>query len=158
MGKRGPKPRSEIRRFWEKTHASGACLLWVGYVGSNGYGYFDASAPGTKRRARTVSAHRFIYERVLGRLPRDLDVMHSCDNRSCVALQHLSSGTRKVNMTDAQNKQRLGRRLSDDKVREIRRRYTAGEQQAALASEYGVSQVMISRIIVGKAWAHVRDI
>ena len=157
MGKRGYKARPEMERFWAYTRQEGACLIWTGHIGKkNGYGYFTASAPGSKRRARNVSAHRFVYERIFGKLPAHIDVMHSCDNRKCVALQHLSPGTRKINMEDAQSKQRLGRQLDDDKVREIRARYAAGEFQKVLAREYGVSQVMISRIICGKAWTHVK--
>jgi hypothetical protein len=148
-----------MERFWAMTKKVGACIVWTGHIGpKNGYGYFDALVPGKKRRTKLMSAHRFIYERVHGKLPRGVDVMHSCDNRPCVTLQHLSPGTRRANMKDAQNKGRLGRQLNDDKVREIRRRYAAGELQTALASEYGVSQNMISRVITGKAWSHVRDV
>jgi len=56
--------------------------------------------------------------------------------------------------------------LTEEQVRDIRRRYggpvgrgghqiRGGAKQSALATEYGVSQVVISAIIRRKAWAHV---
>jgi len=41
------------------------------------------------------------------------------------------------------------RRLSDDQVSEIRRRYASGERQVPLASEFGVSQACVSLIVRG---------
>jgi hypothetical protein len=46
-------------------------------------------------------------------------------------------------------------RLTAADVREIRRRYGDGELQVALARAFGVPQTQISRIVRGKAWAHV---
>ena len=48
-------------------------------------------------------------------------------------------------------------RLSDEDVREIRRRYAAREcSQQALANEYMVSQALVSQITRGKIWTHVK--
>lgn len=47
-------------------------------------------------------------------------------------------------------------RLTDEQVQAIRRRYAVGGvSQQALASEYDVSQRLISSIVRRKAWAHV---
>ncbi len=49
-------------------------------------------------------------------------------------------------------------KLSEEQVREIRRRCRKGcrvNGQVALAREYGVSQALISLIILGEAWTHV---
>ena len=47
-------------------------------------------------------------------------------------------------------------KLTEDVVREIRRRYAQGGiSQQALADEYGVSQSKISDAIHRKTWAHV---
>jgi hypothetical protein len=47
-------------------------------------------------------------------------------------------------------------KLTDDKVREIRRRYQGqwGEQ-TKLAKEFGVSQMLIAKIVRGEIWTHL---
>lgn len=47
------------------------------------------------------------------------------------------------------------RMLSDDQVKEIRRRTAAGEYHRDVAQDYPVSHAVISRISVGKAYRHV---
>ena len=142
---------SDIERFWRKTRVDGDCIVWTGAINvKSGYGYFTAREDGR----RFVGAHRFIYTRVLGPLPSSIDVMHSCDRRSCVKLQHLSAGTRKRNMEDAVAKGRTakGQRngqavLTDEQAEEIRRRCAAGEVQRHVAREFGVSEQLVSHIV-----------
>lgn len=166
MGKRGVKRTLEILRFWRKTKKVGTCIIWTGYVNKkNGYGYFGKDIPGKPIGSITCSAHRYIYEACFGELPENIDVMHSCDNRVCVTLQHLSPGTRQANMTDAANKGRVAKgeshhqgKLNDKAIREIRRRCKSGESQTIVAHDYGVHQVVISNIMLGHIWVHVEDV
>jgi len=44
-------------------------------------------------------------------------------------------------------------KLTETQVREIRSRWAAREAQKKIAADYGVSQTLISRIALGKAWA-----
>lgn len=46
-------------------------------------------------------------------------------------------------------------KLTEDQVREIRRRRALGALQVPLAQEFGVSQRMISLIVRREKWAHV---
>jgi hypothetical protein len=47
-------------------------------------------------------------------------------------------------------------KLTDDAVREIRRRYAVGDiRQIDLAAEYGVAQTLIGRVVTRKIWKHV---
>lgn len=46
-------------------------------------------------------------------------------------------------------------KLTHDDVREIRRRYAAGEMQKDIRLDYGISEGSISEICSGKRWAHV---
>lgn len=48
-------------------------------------------------------------------------------------------------------------KLTDDKVRAIRREYKAGVQQKDLAAQYGVSKTAIHEIVKYKTWVHVTD-
>jgi hypothetical protein len=157
--------RPEMERFWEKTKPDGACIVWIGNVNkTTGYGNFEASDPGSKRHRgfKAVSAHRFVYQRVTGySLPSHILVMHSCDNRRCVSLQHLSHGSYKANAQDALNKGRLLRgeqraiKLSDSQILEIRRLCSLGHPQAAVGELFNVHQVTISKIVLRKLWAHI---
>lgn len=48
-------------------------------------------------------------------------------------------------------------KLTDDKVRAIRRAYKEGTCQTVLAEQYGVSQSNIHHIVTYKTWVHVTD-
>src|SRR5690625_2191669 len=49
-------------------------------------------------------------------------------------------------------------KLTEDDVREIRRRYSSGGlRQVDLAKEYGVTQVQISAIVRRQSWKHILD-
>jgi predicted transcriptional regulator len=85
----------------------------------------------------------------------------------CVRPDHLFLGTQVDNNADMVAKGRqvtvrqLGERnsmarLTDTQVREIRRRYIPGVVlQRHLAAEYGVTQMLISQIVLGKIWQHL---
>jgi hypothetical protein len=86
------------RRFWSKTRAAGGgCIEWTGCVDKDGYGKFTVGGGKSQRHLRS---HRWIYEVSVGPLGRAL-LLHSCDNPRCVALQHLSPGTQKQNVSEA---------------------------------------------------------
>ena len=46
-------------------------------------------------------------------------------------------------------------RLTEMKVAEVRRRFTQGQLQTAIAKLYGVSQSTVSDIVTRKTWRHV---
>lgn len=75
------------------------CIEWAGFL--NAYGY------GQVTYARKVTAvHRFVYEHLVGPIPKGLQIMHSCDNRKCMNIKHLSVGTQTENAQDAVRKGR----------------------------------------------------
>ena len=78
------------------------CREWQGTVTkSTGYGEI-------KVNGRKITAHRATWIAHHGEIPTGLVVMHSCDNRLCVNLKHLSVGTRRDNMIDMGRKGRSG--------------------------------------------------
>lgn len=91
-------------RFWAKVEKSDGplCWLWLGTKNAQGYG--AVSLPGGKRMGR---AHRVSWELTNGKIPEGLDVLHRCDNPSCVRPDHLFLGDDKANMLDAKAKGRL---------------------------------------------------
>jgi hypothetical protein len=160
----------EIDRFWSKVlrPSPDACWIWQGRVNSNGYGRFEVWQQG--RRFRPL-AHRIAYRLDKGGLDDTIKLLHRCDLPSCCNPDHLRPGTQADNMADASAKGRLAgkrvprgenhyaTRLTDSDVRQIRRRYAAGQiSQRALAAEYQVSQRTIGAIALRQTWTHVVDI
>jgi len=82
-------------RFWPKVDRGGACWLWTGALYVNGYGAFRGPD------GRTIRAHRFAYERVVGPIPEGLDLDHLCRVRACVNPAHLEPVTRAENLRRA---------------------------------------------------------
>jgi len=68
-----------------------ACDEWEGAT-SNGYGWVSE---------QRVYAHRWTWEERHGPIPAGLEVMHLCDNKLCVNLDHLAIGTHTANMAMA---------------------------------------------------------
>jgi hypothetical protein len=86
-----PRPSAE-ERFWSRVSQVGECWEWTGPRDAAGYGKFSAS------RHRTVRAHRFAYEDMVGVIPEGLVIDHLCRNRSCVNPGHLEPVTDRVNV------------------------------------------------------------
>ena len=74
------------------------CIEWAG-AKRNGYGVRSING-------RVVGAHRAAWQEVHGSIPVGLFVLHICDNRGCVNVDHLFLGTSKDNLIDAQRKGR----------------------------------------------------
>lgn len=93
--------QDESDRFLKYTVIAGKdeCWLWIGGVGSSGYGSF--SFCGNK-----VQTHRFIYAACIGDIPDGMFVCHHCDVKLCVNPGHLFAGTQSDNMLDSVTKGR----------------------------------------------------
>jgi hypothetical protein len=91
-------PQKDIDRFWSHVDRSGECWLWIGSK-RGGYGrmYFQG---------RNHNTNRLAYEWFVAPIPEGLDVLHKCDNPSCVRPDHLFVGTHSDNMRDMGRKGR----------------------------------------------------
>lgn len=80
-------------RFWRHVNKTDSCWLWLGAV-SRGYGHFVVS----QRPTKTLRAHRYSYELLVGQIPEGLTIDHLCRNRLCVNPDHLEPVTMKINV------------------------------------------------------------
>lgn len=159
-----------IERFWAKVNKTDTCWIWTGSKRNKGYGAFvwrDETS-----RVIQGRSHRFVYELLVGAIPKGMMVLHQCDNPACVNPKHLFLGTNQDNVTDMCRKGRhvsggtytvgnykngenhYNAKLTKDKIREIR---AAKEllSYSKLSSQYSISIGHLHRIVTHKAWNNI---
>ncbi len=97
-GRQKPYETAAVR-FWKNIQRSDGCWLWTGSRQQNGYGimWYDG---------KVVKAHRMMWLETIGPIPEGLDVLHKCDVRNCVRLDHLELGT---DLENARQREERGR-------------------------------------------------
>ena len=124
--------------------------------------YLGVQLKGAGRACRR-RVHKLVAEAFLGPCPDGQEVRHWNGDHLDNHVSNLLYGTRADNRHDsirlgtiARGGRVRGARLTDALVREIRQRYADAEAtQEALAAEYGVSEMTISRAVRGQTWGHV---
>lgn len=101
--------KSLLDRFEEKyiPEPNSGCFIWLGGTDQKGYGIFGIPKP-----RHTERAHRLAWKFHVGPIPDELQVLHRCDNPSCVNWQHLFLGTNLDNRNDMLAKGRHGWNLA----------------------------------------------
>lgn len=81
-----------LLRFWAKVDIDpSGCWNWTAGQVPNGYGKFWIDN-------HTLIAHRWLYEKLVGPVPRDMTLDHVCRNRLCVNPGHLDIVTTRENV------------------------------------------------------------
>jgi hypothetical protein len=141
-------------RLWAHVIADGdGCWEYDNCYPTVGYGMI-ASGGG---KPAYIYAHRLSYEIWNGPIPKDLWVLHKCDNPSCCRPDHLYLGTAVENGRDQRVRGRSPHgaghyraKLSDEDVAEIRRLGTkGGVSHKAIALRFNVQRSLISMILSG---------
>jgi hypothetical protein len=165
-----PKPkRTEAERFWAKVDKGqgprGDCWFWPSPHPVTGYGSH-------RFRGKNALAHRVSWTLTFGDIPTGLCVCHKCDAfypqvdiayRRCVRPDHLFLGTQLENTQDAKEKGRTAtgakngtvRAITENMVREIRRRLASGERQRSVAAALGITRSVVNGIGCGKTYLWV---
>lgn len=134
--------------FWDNVNKAGpnGCWLWTGVSCKPGYGRFGRGP---------ALAHRVAYEKLVGTIPAGVCLLHKCDTPACVNPKHMFLGSRTDNQKDSMLKGRQAKKLTPEHVRWIREWAASGVAHANIAALFNVSQVMVSKIVRGAAWAWV---
>ena len=69
--------------------------------------------PRGRVEGRQTTAHRAAWIQAFGPLPSDVFVLHTCDNKECVNLDHLFLGSHADNMADKASKGRCRNQHTD---------------------------------------------
>lgn len=135
------------------------CMIWTGVIGNCGYGQLQLLSK------KFIRAHRMSYKYFKGDLGTDMLVCHTCDNKKCVAPEHLFLGTPAENMTDMINKNRSRKvkgnchymsKINEDDVLKIRNLKKSGKTYLEISKIFNVHMQTIASIIQGRSWSHVK--
>lgn len=162
--------------FWNRvesqTERRGECDIFTGCLDDSGYGRIN-------KDGKLVRVHRAVWERANGPIPSRLYICHTCDNPSCIRLEHLWAGSQKENMQDCARKGRqpgvpgnthtkdshinVGSahgcsKLTEKDVLEIRSLDgpITLEMAAAIGEKYGISCGIVYRVRSRRSWKHVK--
>lgn len=92
---------SDAESFWSKTRLMPTgCIEWRQRLDMYGYGKL-------RWNGRQECAHRVAYLLTFGEFQRTKQILHRCDNPTCINPAHLFIGDHTVNMRDAAAKGRL---------------------------------------------------
>lgn len=82
-------------KFFVKVKKTKNCWLWKARIGVKGYGYFGHKIDG---KDKCVLAHRFSFELLKEKIPKDMTLHHLCEVKRCVNPDHLVIMTNKDNI------------------------------------------------------------
>ena len=143
------------KHFWLKVDKGKRddCWEWLGAKFSTGYGHIQF-------HTHTVRVHRLAWEIANGPIPKGMQVLHHCDNRSCCNPNHLFLGVDADNMADRDAKGRQARgeqngqaKLAEQDIHRIRHLLDRYVRQADIADMFDVTPQNIYCIRTGKSWA-----
>ncbi len=130
------------------------CWVWMGCLTRGGYGSLRYNGP-------TRLAHRVSWLAFKGVIPADRDVLHQCDEPSCVNPDHLFLGDHSDNMRDMFAKGR-GNRVTGERhhkskltVEDVRSIRASGLSAYAVAKQYDMDKSTIQDVLNRKTWKHV---
>jgi hypothetical protein len=137
------RPRTTFERIKYKILKSDSgCWIWEGKIHQK-TGYGDVCV-----NFKSTLAHRYVYECLVGEIPKGMQLDHLCKVRACVNPKHLEP------VTATENVRRSSvTKLTLKDVNKIKELYSNNHSQSHIAKIYGIQQSSISRIVNNKRWA-----
>ncbi len=141
--------------FWTRVKKTRKCWLWTKHTDKDGYGNFWV-------KDKPIRTHIYVMLYTLKvKIPKGSFVCHTCDNPTCVRPSHLFIGTPKQNSEDRDAKGRGIRgekchlaKLTAKAVKYIRSLHKPNHRK--IAEQYGVTRSVISNMLRGLTWKHVK--
>jgi len=137
-----PKNGQIIKKLWIE-NGPDECWPWIGNCNiRTGYGK-------KQWHGKTLLAHRWMYEQMIGPIKKGKVINHTCGIRNCVNPAHLEVVSQAENCRHGS-----GSVLTKDQVKEIKKAKKNKQwgDGAKLARKYGVSGALIHDIWNGRAW------
>ena len=142
--------------FWDRVELGHSHQCWIWPYTKNIYGY------GLFRFRQIILAHRFMWEQIFDKIPKGLNVLHACDNRSCINPTHLFLGTQRDNVKDMVLKGRTAKgenhsqtKLTNNEIKDIRQLLLNGISPKYISLIYNIARSQVSCIKTRKTWSHV---
>lgn len=131
------------------------CTKWKGCT-CNGY-------PLIWYNGKLVRASHILWKRKHGVIPKGLDILHTCDNPTCLNLKHLYPGTDKQNRQDCIKRDRLPcAKLKVADVLSIRKSFhnrptgMSGRRFSILTAPiFNVSVAAIKHVVYKQSWKEI---
>jgi HNH endonuclease len=149
-------------RFLEKLSKKdkNGCINWKGnFASTGGHAIIGFIING---KSYTYKAHRLSYQFFKGEIPRKKFVLHSCNNVKCVNPEHLRVGTQKENVrdrikdeTDNKGERHGMSKLTEAKVKKIRKMKKLKMNAATIGAHFNVSEWTIYDVLNKRRWSHV---
>lgn len=148
------------KRIWRFVNKTDTCWIWTGFKNGWGYGLLRFRiGPRDKNKRKHLFVHRFMLMLFSNAsFTHGYEVLHSCDNPSCVNPDHLSIGSHIDNMNDMKKKGRSAKSIGNHKINffvaeQIRHDHSKNKlSYSKLTMKYGLSKSTISYIINGNIW------
>lgn len=139
------------------------CWNWTAGKYTTGYGHFKMKhSDGKQKKTR---AHRVSWMIFKGEIPKNLLVLHKCDNKICVNPEHLFLGTGQDNINDMISKGRAKlsfpgskspqAKLKENDVKEIRELCDIGMPTKMIMKAFNISDSQVYRIKNRVLWTHI---
>lgn len=141
------KLNKRIKEFWSKVNATDnddECWEWEGGTHPvSGYGLYRI-----KFLLKSPLTHRVSWTLSNGEIPKEMWVLHDCDNPICVNPNHLYLGNAKNNADDRESRGRGNKfKLSEDDIAHIKNRKDSSLEE--LSNTFGVTKATIYKIQSG---------
>jgi hypothetical protein len=152
---------NDVERFWDRVDKTpglgpkGECWEWRGSTADNGYGK-------TSHENKTVSTHRMAWFLATGKFS-DHYVLHGCDNKICVRIDHLREGPPLENARDAVERgqqpsgESHGMALINDAIAgRVKTLLKAKVPKIEIARRLEIDRHIVYSISYNRTWRHVQ--